>query len=161
MKKRILPIVAAVLVVIAAVVVLLPKGTGNKESGAGNIDENGDLIVKTSELSDSDVTFIRFSGDSKIELLGLIGSDGNAKVALGTCQSCNGSPGAYYTQEGDLLKCNNCGLTFPLSVIEVPGGGCHPIMLDEAGVTETEEGLIISATMLKSYEALFEKVAEH
>ena len=68
---------------------------------------------------------------------------------------------AYYTQTGDLLRCNNCGQTFPISVVDHPGGGCHPIMIDEKLIKEIEGGILLNMDELKIYEPLFAKVAEH
>ena len=60
-----------------------------------------------------------------------------------------------------MLRCNNCGLTFPLSVLDSPGGGCHPIMIDESIVQIQGSALIIDLDGLSSYEAIFSKVADH
>ncbi|MBQ9609696.1 MAG: DUF2318 domain-containing protein [Lachnospiraceae bacterium] len=129
--------------------------------GFAKLNEDGNVVIYADELSEDKVSFIKVSEDSRIELLAKKDTQGNAKVALGTCQSCNGSPGAYYTQVGNELQCNNCGLTFPISVVEEAGGGCHPIMIDEAGIEYTDDGLIIDMSLLAQYEYLFEKVAEH
>ena len=155
----ILPLIAAVLVITAMVIVfVLPEKSNNAEVA----DPDKSFIqIDTADLSSDHVSFIRLGGDSKIELLARKGDDGNPRVALGTCQSCNGSPGAYYTQEGDLLKCNNCGLTFPVSVLDEPGGGCHPIMIDEDMITTTASGITIDKEKLHKYEGLFAKVEAH
>ena len=73
----------------------------------------------------------------------------------------HGSPGAYYTQEGSELKCNNCGLTFPVSVLDSPGGGCHPILPDEKIMQFEGNDLWIDLKGLSGYEELFVKVADH
>lgn len=118
-------------------------------------------MIRRSTLSSDRVSFIRVAEDSSIELPARIGEDGRIKVALGTCQSCNGSPRAYYTQEGDVLKCNNCGLTFPLSVLDAPGGGCHPLLFSSSFVQESEEEIRLNLEALLQCESLFEKVASH
>lgn len=179
-NKWILPLVAGIMVVIAVIVVLfIPKGTdkggdstitpeadqGSETAQTPDIvaepDGEGKLVIYADRLSPDQVSFIRISGDSRIELLARLGDDGTVKAALGTCQSCNGSPGAYYTQEGDELKCNNCGLTFPISVLDSPGGGCHPIMMDENLMQYQGSDLKIDLDGLSAYEELFSKVAEH
>jgi len=119
------------------------------------------FLISTDLLRTDQVSFIRPVSGSRIELLARLGDDGKVKAALGTCQSCNGSPMAYYTQVGDLLRCNNCGQTFPLSVLDTPGGGCHPIMIDAAVLTETGDGLLVDTDLLGQYEPLFSRVAEH
>ena len=167
MKKWILPAVAALAVIIAVIVIIItPGGNGGSsavpsESSGGDAVESGDYLIKASELSTDKVSFIRPIAGSKIELLARIGDDGKVKIALGTCQSCNGSPGAYYTQKGEQLQCNNCGLTFPLNVLDSPGGGCHPIMPDDSVFTFTEDGVLVHTDLLKQYEELFSKVADH
>lgn len=179
-NKWILPLAAGIMVVVAVFVVLfIPKGTDkggdntiNTEADQGSAtaqpadavaetDGEGKLVIYADRLSPDQISFISISEDSKIELLARLGDDGTAKAALGTCQSCNGSPGAYYTQEGDELKCNNCGLTFPVSVLDSPGGGCHPIMIDEGLVQYQGNDLKIDLNGLSAYEDLFSEVAEH
>lgn len=177
-KKWLLPLIAGILAVLALIVVLfIPKNTneGSKTTSAGedkvstsSQSENAvaeikeeSMVIYADRLSSDQVSFIRISEDSRIELLARLGDDGMVKAALGTCQSCNGSPGAYYTQEGDELKCNNCGLTFPISVLDSPGGGCHPIMLKEEIVRYEGNDLEIDLKGLSANEELFSKVADH
>ena len=168
-SKVILPIVAIITVFTTAIILLLVPSDdydkGDKETGStytqttelfteektedttdqtaeSSSDDNtfeNTLIINKDDLSNDQITFISPIKGSKIELVVRLEDDNTAKVALGTCQSCNGSPGAYYTQEGDLLKCNNCGLTFPLNVLDEPGAGCHSITLDE-NVISYEDG---------------------
>lgn len=168
------------MIVIAVIVVLfIPKGTdkggdstitpeADQESvmtqpadAVSETDGEGKLVIYAERLSPDQVSFIRISEGSRIELLARLWDDGTVKATLGTCQSCNGSPEAYYTQEGDELKCNNCGLTFPISVLDSPGGGCHPIMLDEDLVQYQGSDLKIDLDGLSAYEELFSNVAEH
>lgn len=162
--RMILPIVAGIAILAAVVVVVfIPKNSNvsnDEVIGLYTTDEE-EIVVKADMLTSDAVSFFKPIENSPIELLARIGDDGKAKVALGTCQSCNGAPGAYYTQEEDVLKCNNCGLTFPISVIDSPGGGCHPIMLDEEIVSYREDDIVIDPERLASYEVLFENVKEH
>ena len=177
-KKWLLPLIAGVMVVLALIVVFfIPKdtneGSSTTSAGKDNVSTSsqvetavaeiteGNMVIYADRLSSEQVSFIRISEDSRIELLARLGTDGTVKTALGTCQSCNGSPGAYYTQEGNELKCNNCGLTFPISVLDSPGGGCHPIMLKEEIVRYEGNDLVIDLDGLSAYEDLFSKVADH
>ncbi len=173
-----LPLIAGIMAALALVVVVfIPKAT-NEGSGTASAGEDRastssqaknavaeineeNMVIYADRLSADQVSFIRISENSRIELLARLGDDGTVKAALGTCQSCNGSPGAYYTQEGNELKCNNCGLTFPISVLDSPGGGCHPIMLGEKIVRYEGNDLVIDMDGLSAYEDLFSKVADH
>lgn len=179
-NKWILPLAAGMMAVLALIVVFfIPKSTDNEGSSTitsgqnqasvtaqpadvvAETDGEGNLVIYSDRLSSDRISFIRISEDSRIELLARLGEDDKVKAALGTCQSCNGSPGAYYTQEGDELKCNNCGLTFPISVLDSPGGGCHPIMLNDEIVQYDGNNLVIDLDGLAVYEELFSKVADH
>ncbi len=175
-----LPIASVIMVALMLVIVFfVPKNTGTEKDAtdpanevntgsvsqtSGSVSEingDGNLVIYADRLSSEEVSFIRVSENSRIELLARSGDDGTVKAALGTCQSCNGSPGAYYTQKNDELVCNNCGLTFPVSVLDSPGGGCHPIMINEELMTYEGSDLVIDLEGLSIYEELFEGVADH
>ena len=179
-NKWILPLVAGIMAALALIVVVFIPKSADKEGGsaippetdqasaearpadaAAEPDGEGGLVIYADRLSSDQVSFIRISEDSRIELLARLGDDGMVRAALGTCQSCNGSPRAYYTQEGDVLRCNNCGLTFPISVLDSPGGGCHPIMPAEEILQYQGSDLKIDLKGLSAYEDLFSKVEDH
>ena len=160
-NRWILPCIAAVLALAAVLIYFLQPNEEPATQAAVQTAGTGNIVIEASDLSADKISFFRIGGDSKIELLARIGDDGEIKAVLGTCQSCNGSPGAYYTQQGNTLRCNNCGLTFPLSVIDAPGGGCHPIMIDPSLITRSDGCIEIDRTGLSVYESLFEKVAPH
>ena len=168
MKRYFLPVLA-VLCAVAAVIVLtvVPRSGGNRVSDGGQSggyaerDDEGNVIIQSDVLSTDTISFYRLENDSAVELIAIRSEDGTPYAALGTCQSCNGSPKAYYTQEGDKLKCNNCGLTFPISVLDNPGGGCHPIMLDETLLQYQGNDLVMDLSSLLAYEYLFSKVVNH
>ena len=143
--------------------VLIPTDTEIPNSvNAPVVDTDEEhLIILAESLKTDVVSFIQLSPDSKIELLARKGSDGSVKIALGTCQSCNGSPYAYYTQEENFLICNNCGQAFPIEVLDQPGGGCHPIMIDESIISPVKGGISLDIKGLKEYEPLFAKVENH
>lgn len=171
-KSVLLPLTAGLMVALALMVVFFVPGGSERnrmEIAAGESAqtgtvaeiEGGNLVIFKDRLSSESISFIKLPGNSRIELLSRLGEDGTVKAALGTCQSCNGSPGAYYTQEDGELKCNNCGLTFPLSVLDSPGGGCHPIMLEEELMHYDGTALTIDLEGLSVYEELFSRVADH
>ena len=163
MKGYALPCAAALLVIAAAVVIFaVPRGdAAEADSCYAARNENGDIVISASELSADKISFYRLAEDSRIELVAIRGADGAAYAALGTCQSCNGSPNAYYTQNGEMLQCNNCGLTFPLSIIGTEGSGCHPIMMDDSVAERSGNDLVIHTEALAAYEPLFARVAAH
>lgn len=92
--------------------------------------ENGKVKVQASKLSEQ-ITLVDYdSNGTKMELMLVKTSDGVIRGALNTCQVCNGSPYAYFEQQGDMIVCQNCYNQFSLSDIGVQHGGCNPIPLD-------------------------------
>jgi hypothetical protein len=69
-----------------------------------------------------------------IEFFVLKSRDGVVRAAFNACDVCYGSKKGY-TQDGDVMICNNCGRRFPADQINVVHGGCNPSPL-----TRTEEG---------------------
>jgi len=58
---------------------------------------------------------------------------GNVRLAFNTCQSCGGSPYAWFEDLGDgTLQCQNCGLIFPLDTVGVEAAqGCNPVTITD------------------------------
>ena len=185
MKKIVLPALAAALVLAAVLVfVFVPKNAAlpetADETAPGILDQrtgtaaaprtdavpadrdaNENVVIPASALSADRISFYRIAEGDKTELIAILGEDGMPRAALGTCASCNGSPYAYYVQAGDELQCNNCHLTFPLSVIGEEGSGCHPIMIAPAGLEISADGIVIDAAVVAEYAPLFEKITDH
>ena len=160
-NSRISAVISSLMICIAAFGMFLFPGFGKKQDPYAGRDKDGNIVIKAEDLSSEKVSFIRIAKDSKIELLAILDEDGEVKISLGTCQSCNGSPYAYYVQKGNRLICNNCGQAFPLSEIGKKGGGCHPILIPEEIVTKTEDGITLDTEAVMEYEKLFEKVIAH
>ena len=139
---------------------IFPK-FGKKQNPYAGKDENGNIVIKADSLSAEKVSFLHIDKDSKIEILAILGDEGEIRIALGACQACGGSPYAYYIQKDDNLICNNCGLALPLSEIGEAGSGCHPIQIPEKIITKTEEDLVLNTEEIMKFETLFEKVIAH
>lgn len=58
---------------------------------------------------------------------------GNVRLAFNTCQSCGGSPYAWFEDLDDgTLQCQNCGLTFPLETVGTEKAqGCNPVTITD------------------------------
>jgi uncharacterized membrane protein len=65
-----------------------------------------------------------------IDFFAVIGSDGNVRVAFDACDVCFHAKEGYQ-QDGDNMKCINCGLEFSILGLgaENIGGGCWPSFL--------------------------------
>ena len=82
-------------------------------------------------------------------------SEGSIRLALNTCQVCNGSPYAYFEQDGDAFVCQNCGNAFPSTAIGKESGGCNPVPVTAETYTEENGTLTIPSDFLDLNAARF------
>lgn len=119
------------------------------------LDDNGNIIIKEEDISNI-ATYISYDVDGVIVgLLAVRDSKGNVKVVVNTCQSCGGSPYAYFVQVDDKIQCQNCGNYFAIDELDnlVPDG-CNPISIDEISYND---GIItIGVNQLKDLKDRFE-----
>lgn len=168
-------IATAVAVIAIAVVLIKPGDKGNNASStegtssdttsdnasSGNaipasLNENGDVVIEVDDITE-DATFYSYDLDgTDMGLLVVRASDGTIRTAFDTCQICNGSPYAYFTQQDDKFQCQNCGNIYSVDMIEQERGGCNPvpIMADEKTVTDTQ--IIIPAQLFEDNAERFE-----
>lgn len=126
---------------------LLLAGCGAKDAAAG-------LTINVDELS-GDVSYFDYNaGGTAMQVMARLDESGTPKLSYNTCQSCAGSPYAYFEVQGGVLVCRNCGNLFGFDTIgEKRSGGCMPIAVEEYTV---EDGVIsISAETLNGMKASF------
>lgn len=114
-----------------------------------------DLVITKSEISETAKFYPYKVGNIAMEVLALKASDGTIRTALNTCQVCNGSPKAYYEQQGDVLVCQNCGNQFKADMVEIEKGGCNPIPIMKTDKTEDDTNITISKTFLAANADMF------
>ena len=118
--------------------------------------------IKFDDLEQSNATFVNYhSNGTSIELVAIKDIQNNIDIAFNTCQVCNGSPKAYFSQKNGKLICQNCGNTFPLKSIGESNNGCNPMTISESNVTKTDTGIILSKDYLEQNRNLFVNVAKH
>lgn len=111
------------------------------------------LRIPLSELTQAVSYYDYNANGTPMQVLARIDESGVPHVSYNTCQSCAGSPYAYFETEGDDLVCQNCGNRFALSTIGQAGYGCMPMMLTQ--YTVTEESIDISAETLNAARTQF------
>lgn len=119
------------------------------------LNENNDIVIKESDITDEAV-YINYEYEGVIiGLLAVKDSNGKAKVVVDTCQSCGGSPYAYFVQVGNMIQCQNCGSTFAIDNLDkLIEDGCNPIPIEE---NEEKDGVItIGVEQLKVLKSRFE-----
>lgn len=150
-KKNILPVLT-VAVLIVAVAVTLFTGKSVENDGTVKITSvatGSDLQIRSNEIG-SLASYYNYDAEGiTVQVMAVRASDGTVRLALNTCQECNGSPYAYFVQEGDEFICQNCGNHFASVVIGKENGGCNPVPITESIYTKQDEVLIVPASFLE------------
>lgn len=153
-QKILLPIAAVAVIAVAAAAIAVPKllKSGNEtDTAAGTVAFQGDIVIPESEVGET-ATFYDYDADgTTVELFAVRASDGTVRLALNTCQVCNGSPYAYFVQKGDSFICQNCKNTFKRDSIGTVHGGCNPTPLTEEEYQVTDGNIIVPAELLEQY----------
>jgi len=97
------------------------------------------------------------AGNVAMEVIAVRAPDGTIRTALNTCQICYSSGKGYYTQQGDVLVCNNCGNRFKISQVEMVKGGCNPVPITKEYKTDQGGYIVISQDFLEQAKPLFLK----
>lgn len=137
-----------------------PKAPASLKKIVGNIekatlDYDGNIIIKKSKITEK-VVYISYEYEGvTIGLLAVKDSKGYVKVVVNTCQSCGGSPYAYFVQVGNKIQCQNCGSMFSIDELDnLTDDGCNPINIEDK--KEKDGNIVIETTQLKKLKDKFE-----
>jgi uncharacterized membrane protein len=138
-KKRMQKILGISVIIIVIITIIAFIGISintedkneKENTNTSNVISIGDKI--TIPISEIDTSVNYYSYDSKgvdISYFIIEGTDGNYHAAFDTCDVCYDAKKGY-SQDGNEMKCLNCGLTFPINDIgeKNTGGGCWPSYL--------------------------------
>ena len=155
MKKRIILFVILVLNIFIVAGCKKDDQKQNWKVVEATLNEDGNIIVEKNEITDK-VTYISYKVDGVIiGLLAVKDSNSNVRVVINTCQSCGGSPNAYFIQIDNKIQCQNCGNIFQIDDLgDSKDGGCNPIAIED--MKETEDQIIIGVEQLKNLKDKFE-----
>lgn len=162
-KRSPLPLIAAAVVVIALAVVLVPRFVGGgagtallqAQDHAKSFGNGEDVVIKASDIK-SDASYYDYDANgTTVQLMAVKASDGTARVALNTCQVCNGSPKAYFVQDGDNFICQNCKNVFPSAAVGNEAQGCDPIPVTSSDYKLSSDSITVPASFLDQYAGAF------
>ena len=143
-----MPIVAAAVLAAALAVTLLPKlsakGGGSAADGTA-VPAGSELVIQAEEIGTKASSFDYDADGITVQVLAVRASDDTVRMALNTCQVCNGSPYAYFVQNGDYFICQNCGNRFASTQVGLVSGGCNPVPITQEDY-ELRDGLILVST---------------
>src|ERR1044071_8377539 len=156
-NKNAVKILVLVAVALAAVVAYVIAGRGGERAttvagnGAAKAAAEG-VSVPLSELSGK-ARFYEYKAASgkTVRFFAVKSSDGVYRAALDACDTCFAAKKGY-TQEGDDMVCNNCGMHFPSAKVNEVKGGCNPVGLERKVAGDT---LNISAKELEAGTSYF------
>lgn len=149
MKRRI--VLGAAAAVLFAMI--LTACSGSPRFTQITADGSGTITIPTEGITNQ-ACFFNYDADGlTVQLVALRDTAGGVHIAFNTCQSCTPSPKAYYTQEGDLLKCENCGFTFSAEEVGIVHGGCNPWPIE--GVEAAGDSIRIPAASLDAMRPAF------
>ena len=131
----------------------LKEVTGKIEQA--KLDDDGNIVIEEKGITDK-VVYISYEYEGvTIGLLAVRNSEGKVIVVVNTCQSCGGSPYAYFVQVGDKIQCQNCGNVFAIDDLDnLSPDGCNPIGIEER--TDEDGKIIIGTEQLKNLKDKFE-----
>lgn len=127
----------------------------SKPTAISATDENGDMVILASDITET-ATFYGYDElDTYIEVLAVKSSDGTIRTAFNTCQVCYASGRGYYIQQEDDLICQNCGNRFTMDDVEVTRGGCNPIPIVKEMKEVTDTTITIPKALFAEAEGIF------
>jgi uncharacterized membrane protein len=154
--------VVAVLVIGIAAFTFLNSGKdddeiaeNSKPAAISASDENGDMVIQTSDITEIASFYGYDELDTYIEVLAVKASDGTIRTAFNTCQVCYASGRGYYIQQGDYLICQNCGNRFKMDDVEVTRGGCNPVPILDDMKEVTDTTITIPKDLFAEAEVIF------
>lgn len=120
-----------------------------------NLDNDGNIIINEDEITE-EVVYISYEYEGvTIGLIAVRNSEGKVIVVVNTCQSCGGSPYAYFVQVGNKIQCQNCGNLFAIDDLDnLTPDGCNPIGIEER--TDKDGKITIGTKQLKQLKNKFE-----
>lgn len=129
--KVVLAGVALVAVVAVAAIVVLTRGGAEAATATAPVAPGGgDVTIPVADLADGQAKYYTYdAGGVAVKYFVLKSSDGEYRAAFDACDVCYPNKKGY-SQQGDVMVCNNCGQQFDSTQINELRGGCNPSPLE-------------------------------
>lgn len=139
--------VALVAVIVVALVVVMGRDDGAPVAAAPVAANSSDVAIPVADLAGGQAKFFSYdAGGVQVKYFVMKSSDGEYRAAFDACDVCFPNKKGY-TQQGDLMVCNNCGQQFESSRINEVKGGCNPSPIER----EVQgENLVLTADDLQA-----------
>lgn len=155
-KHGVLPVLAGIVLLATVAVTLLPGKSGGDSTEAGTpLSSGSDLVIRAEEIG-AEASYFDYDADgTTVQVLAVRATDDTVRLALNTCQVCNGSPYAYFVQEGDDFVCQNCHNRFSSTDVGRVSGGCNPVPITAEDRTEKDGTITVLSSFLEDNVARF------
>ena len=130
---------SVLLVLLLACLILAGCAADTEKAASQNIDEAKSTLTISASALTREPSFVDWTQDgTAMQLIARKDESGAVRLAFNTCQSCGGSPYAWFEYLGDnTLQCQNCGLTFPLETVgTTKAAGCNPVTITDFTVED-------------------------
>ena len=92
-------------------------------------DVQGEVRINVGDVGDGKAHYFAYeNGEKTINFFVVKSRDGVIRAAFDACDVCYHAKKGY-DQEGDFMICNNCGMKFHSSRVNIVKGGCNPAPL--------------------------------
>ncbi len=136
----------------------------NSKSKAGFLGEKGTevkavegkIYIDEKQVKDGNMHSFNFYSekeDKAIYFFIVKASDGTYRAAANACEVCFDAKKGF-SQVGDLIRCENCRITYPKDKIALEKGGCNPGPIDKNVMVENGK-LVIEAVDVENVSYLF------
>jgi len=127
---------------------------GEKGKPVNSINNN--MYIDETEVSDGNMHAFNYYSELKgktIYFFIIKASDGTYRAAANACEVCHGTKKGF-KQVGDLIRCENCRITYSKDSIALQKGGCNPGPISSDVLVENGK-LIISQQDVENVAYLF------
>lgn len=140
---------AAIVVAVAALAVTIAPRLIKTNAPAGETTASGDLVFSAQDIG-AQASYFDYDADGQIvEVFAVRAGDGTVRLALNTCQVCNGSPYAYFVEQNGYFICQNCGNAFAADSVGKISSGCNPVPITKDVYQEKDGVITIPASFLE------------
>ena len=126
------------------------------DKGENVVAQNNKIVINESTVSDGNLhayNYYSSQAQKNIYFFVLKAPDGTYRAAANACEVCFGAKKGF-SQQGDLIRCDNCRVTYPKSKIALEKGGCNPGPIDK-NVAVNNGNLEINLSDLEAVSYLF------
>lgn len=117
---------------------------------------NGKVYIDENQVSDGNMHAFNFFSEEENKTIYFFivkASDGTYRAAANACEVCYQAKKGF-SQVGEIIRCENCRVTYPKDKIALEKGGCNPGPIDKE-VTVENGKLVLSVSDLEKVAYLF------